>query len=61
MTWYIVIAVGIAIALPLIAHAIDRYPRLYCALHGHNPRCSVEECGVMKFTCETCGKECRPQ
>lgn len=57
MTWYIVTAVAVAIALPLIAIAIERYPRLYCALHGHNPRCSIEDCGVMKWHCTNCNSE----
>lgn len=57
MTWYIVIAVSVAVGLPLIAIAMERYPRLYCALHGHVPRCSIENCGVMKWHCDTCGSE----
>lgn len=57
MTWYIVIAVSVAVGLPLIAIAMERYPRLYCALHGHDAKCSVEQCGVFRWTCRNCHRE----
>lgn len=59
MTLYIAIAALVAIGLVVIA--IKRYPRLYCALNGHEPRCSIENCGVIKFTCDTCHREVQPE
>lgn len=60
MNWYIAITALVAAGLPLAAIAMKRYPRLYCALHGHVPRCSIENCGVIKFTCDTCHQEVNP-
>lgn len=57
MTWYIVTAALVVIALPVLAKVMERYPRLYCALHGHVPRCSIENCGVMKWHCDHCNRE----
>lgn len=57
MTWYILIAALAAPVLALISKAMHRYPRLYCALHGHSPRCSIEDYGVMKWHCEHCHTE----
>jgi hypothetical protein len=37
-----------------------RYTTLYCALHGHDPKCSIEDCGVIKFTCTHCKREVGP-
>lgn len=37
-----------------------RYTSLYCALHGHDPKCSIEDCGVIKWHCERCDKEVGP-
>jgi hypothetical protein len=59
MTAYILIAFVLAIALALLPKAMNRYPRLYCAVHGHEPRCTIENCGVMKFYCENCKQECK--
>lgn len=57
MTMYIVIAALVAVGLPLAARAMKRYPRLYCALHGHDAHCSIEQCGVFKWTCHHCNRE----
>lgn len=59
MTLYI--AIGTLVAIGLVVLATRRYPRLYCALNGHLPRCSIEDCGVMKFTCDTCHREVDPR
>lgn len=60
MTWFVA-AVFVTVGLLLLAFAMKRYPRLYCAFNGHVPRCSIENCGVIKFTCDTCHREVQPE
>lgn len=51
------------VCIPLFAfyrqHGM-RYRSLYCAIHGHDPKCSIEDCGVIKFTCTHCHREVGP-
>lgn len=35
-----------------------RYPRIKCEIGGHEPKCGIEDHGVIRFTCAHCGKEC---
>lgn len=51
------------ISIPLIAFYRDhgmRHTSFYCALHGHEPKCSIENCGVIRWTCQHCKQEVGP-
>lgn len=53
-------ACGIVTLIVCAVLAVGHWPWLYCAVHGHDPKCSIEHCGVIKFTCETCKREVSP-
>jgi hypothetical protein len=54
-------AIGIVTLLIVAVLAIGHWPRAHCALHGHEPVCSIQDCGVIKFHCAHCKRECEAE